>query len=107
TEQLNEQDDSILEMQEDRAREDRINNLNEQKEEIENNYENLLNDERKFAQMRSDIINANTSKIKKDLDKYYTGIRQNTNILGKALSNNLIDLINQANRYLNGKDYKP
>ncbi|WP_139785599.1 phage tail tip lysozyme [Cytobacillus gottheilii] len=107
TKELQEQDESIFDMEDEKARNDRIDNLNEQKEQIETDYENLVNDERKFAQMRSDIINANTAQIKKDLDKYYANIKSNTNLLGKALSENLIDLINQANRYLNGKEYKP
>ncbi|MCE4051848.1 peptidoglycan DD-metalloendopeptidase family protein [Bacillus sp. Au-Bac7] len=106
-EQLDEQNESITDMQSDRAKEQRIDNLNEQKETIQSNYENLVNDERKFARMRSDIINGNTKQIQKDLDKYYTNVKSNTGLLGKAISNNLIDLINQANRYLNGKDYKP
>jgi len=105
--QLEEQDESIADMQTDRAKELRIDNLNEQKDDIQTNYDNLVNDEKKFAQMRSDIINANTKQIEKDLGKYYTNIKSNTSLLGKAMSNNLIDLINQANRYLNGKDYKP
>jgi TP901 family phage tail tape measure protein len=105
--ELADQDESIADMQQDKAREDRIGNLNDQKTEVESQYDNLLNDEQKFAQMRSDIINANTAQIKKDLDKYYVAIKANTNTLGQAMSNNLIDLINQANRYMNGKDYKP
>jgi hypothetical protein len=85
----------------------RKQNLNDQKDEITKHYDDLLNDEAKFAKMRSDIINANSAQIQKDLQKYYDNIKSNANILGKALSSNLIDLINQANRYLNGKDYKP
>lgn len=105
--QLAEQDESISDMQTDRAKELRIENLNDQKDDIQTDYDNLVNDEKKFAQMRSNIINANTKQIEKDLGKYYTNIKANSNLLGKAMSNNLIDLINQANRYLNGKDYKP
>ncbi len=107
TEKLQEQNEAIQDMQDDKLKEDRIENLNQQKETIEDEYENLINDERKFAKMRSDIINGNSKEIQKDLDKFYTNIKSNTKILGKALSNNLIDLINQANRYLNGKEYKP
>ncbi|WP_318247536.1 phage tail tape measure protein [Cytobacillus kochii] len=105
--QLQEQDQSIMEMQDEKTRNDRIENLNKQKEKIESDYDNLINDERKFNKMRSDIINANSKQIQKDLDKYYKNIKDNANVLGKSLSNNLIDLINQANKYLNGKDYKP
>ncbi|UQX56051.1 phage tail tip lysozyme [Cytobacillus pseudoceanisediminis] len=105
--QFQEQEESIENMQDEKSRQDRIDSLNEQKENIESDYDNLINDERKFAQMRSDIINGNTKQIQKDLVKYYANIKANANVLGKALSNNLIDLINQANKYLNGKDYKP
>ncbi|MFS0643663.1 transglycosylase SLT domain-containing protein [Siminovitchia sp. 179-K 8D1 HS] len=105
--QLQEEDSAILDMQEDRAREERIANLNEEKEKIENKFDDLLNDERKFAKMRSDIINANAKSIQKDLDKFYANIKTNTKILGKSVSNNLIDLINQANAYLGNKKFKP
>lgn len=107
TKQLQEMDDSIADMQDDKSRNDRIDNLNKEKEKVESDYDNLINDERKFNKMRSDIINANSKEIQKDLEKYYKNIKDNANLLGKSLSNNLIDLINQANRYLNGKNYKP
>ncbi|MED3792319.1 phage tail tip lysozyme [Niallia alba] len=106
-EQLEQADESLSDMQSDYAKEQRINNLNEQKDSIQKEFDNLVNDERKFAQMRSDIINGNASQIQKDLDKYFTNIKANANVMGQSISNNLIDLINQANRYLNGKDYKP
>ncbi|MED3912736.1 phage tail tape measure protein [Peribacillus simplex] len=106
-ESLQEQDESIAEMQTDRERELRVDNLEKEKEKVETDYDNLINDEKKFAQMRSDIINGNAKQIIKDLEGYAKNIRANANILGKAVSSNLIDLINQANKYLNGKDYKP
>lgn len=106
-EELADMDESIADMQSDREKQVRIDNLNNQKDKIETDYQDLVNDERKFAKMRSDIINGNASQIQKDLNKYFSNIKANSNIMGKALSNNLIDLINQANRYLNGKDYKP
>jgi murein DD-endopeptidase MepM/ murein hydrolase activator NlpD len=106
-EQLQEQDEAIADMQTDRERELRVENLEGQKEKVETNYDNLINDEKKFAKMRSDIINGNAKQILKDLDGYAKNIRANANILGKAMSSNLIDLINQANKYLKGKDYKP
>lgn len=105
--QLQEQDESIDDMVTDRNRELRIDNLNEQKEKAETDYENLVNDEQKFAKMRSDIINANSDQIEKDLTKYAKNIKANADVLGKAMSNNVIDLINQANSYMSGKEYKP
>jgi len=105
--QLADMDEALDDMQSDREKQLRIDNLNTQKDSIQDEFDNLVNDERKFAKMRSDIINGNASQIQKDLNKYFSNIKANSNIMGKALSNNLIDLINQANRYLNGKDYKP
>ncbi|WP_442636612.1 transglycosylase SLT domain-containing protein [Rossellomorea marisflavi] len=106
-EQLQESDESISDMVSDRETDKRKENLTEQKDKIQENYDNLVNDERKFAKMRSDLINGNSKQIQKDLQKYYDNVKANTKVLGKAMSNNLIDLINQANRYLNGKEYKP
>ncbi|PAD85016.1 hypothetical protein CHH57_01515 [Niallia circulans] len=105
--QLADMDEVLDDMQSDREKQLRIDNLNTQKDSIQEEFDNLVNDERKFAKMRSDIINGNASQIQKDLNKYFSNIKANSNIMGKAISNNLIDLINQANRYLNGKDYKP
>jgi len=105
--QLADMDEALDDMQSDREKQLRIDNLNTQKDSIQEEFDNLVNDERKFAKMRSDIINGNASQIQKDLNKYFSNIKANSSIMGKALSNNLIDLINQANRYLNGKDYKP
>lgn len=105
--QLADMDEALDDMQSDREKQLRIDNLNNQKDSIQEEFDNLVNDERKFAKMRSDIINGNASQIQKDLNKYFSNIKANSNIMGKAISNNLIDLINQANRYLNGKDYKP
>ncbi|WJV20681.1 transglycosylase SLT domain-containing protein [Rossellomorea marisflavi] len=106
-ESLQEADESIYDMTSDRETEKRKEGLNDQKDKIQENYDNLVNDERKFAKMRSNLISGNSKQIQKDLQKYYDNVKANTKVLGKAMSNNLIDLINQANRYLNGKQYKP
>lgn len=107
TESLQEIDESISEMVTDREIDKRKEALNDQKDKIQDDYENLVEDERKFAKMRSDIINGNSKEIQKDLAKYFDNVKANASVMGKALSNNLIDLINQANAYLNGKNYKP
>lgn len=104
---LKESNESISDMVNDREVEKRKENLSDQKDKIQDNYDNLVNDEQRFAKMRSDIINGNAKQIQNDLNKYFANVKANTQLLGKAMSNNLIDLINQANRYLNGKEYKP
>ncbi|MGP7815544.1 phage tail tape measure protein [Niallia sp. 01092] len=105
--QLADQDENIDDMQSDKFKEKRIENLNNRKDAIEEKYNNLVNNEQKFADMRSNIINGNMEQITKDLDGYYANIKANTTVLGKAMSNNILDLIIQANRYMNGKDFKP
>jgi TP901 family phage tail tape measure protein len=105
--QLLEMDDSLSEMQDDRAIDFRKEALNQRKEDITSNYENLVNDEKRFADMRSNIINGNIKDISKTLNGYFVNIKSNSEALGQALSSNLINLINQANSYLGGKDFKP
>jgi hypothetical protein len=60
-----------------------------------------LNDEYKFAKMRSDIINMSGASIVKDLTKLASSIKQSGNLIGVNLVNGVIDSINRATRYLN------
>jgi hypothetical protein len=100
--ELEDSNKDITDMQDDHTRDLRIDNLNNQKDAIETKYDNLLNDERKFAQMRSDIINGNTKDIQKMLDAYYKDIKSKTNALGTSVVNGIIDQINAVKQYLSG-----
>lgn len=99
--ELAEQNDSIYEMQSDYDKQLRIDNLNTQKENLSEYYDNMLNDEDKFAQMRTNILGLSNANIVKELATMSTLIQKSVNVLGTSVVNNLIDLINRANGYMN------
>ena len=140
TKQLQEQDEIIAEMQNDRAIQLRKENLQNQlerkrdsietqkekenesynkrreqfekrREEIEKQYENLINDERKFAKIRSEIQKGNLTTILKELDGFYKKIQSNTSLFGKSITQNFLDMIknvkdglsNYKNIFVNNK----
>jgi TP901 family phage tail tape measure protein len=100
--ELEESNADITDMQDDHSRDLRLDNLNNQKEAIETEYDNLLNDERNFAKMRSDVINGNTKDIQKILDTYYKDIKSKTKILGTSVVNGILDQITAVKQYLAG-----
>jgi hypothetical protein len=133
TKQLQEQDEIIAEMQNERSVQLRKDNLQQQleekrksiedqkekeneeyekkqdefekrREEIEKQYENLINDERKFAKIRSDIQKGNLTTILKELDGFYKKIKSNTSLFGTSITNNFLDMINNIKDGL--KNYK-
>lgn len=79
--------------------------LDKIRQETERHYENLLNDERKFAQMREDILQGNLENIQASFETFKNFIQSNSKIIGDSLSQNLIDKINEANAVLSGIDY--
>ncbi|MGE7464280.1 transglycosylase SLT domain-containing protein [Alkalihalobacillus sp. NPDC127517] len=102
--QLEEQNMSIEDMQTDRTRELRKDALNEQKDEINNKYDDILNDERKFNEMRQQMLNGSNKAIIKDLESFYKAIVANKSI-PTAQRNNAEDALKSAQQYL--KDSKP
>ncbi|MBX0320208.1 phage tail tape measure protein [Shouchella clausii] len=106
-EELEKQEMSIEDMQKNRERELRKEALNEEKEEIVNHYDELINDERAFNELRQNMISASINGIKKDLSLFNDWVKKNTDSLGKAMTNSLIDQINMANKYIGNKDFKP
>ena len=106
TEQLQELDESIDEMQSRKAVEDRKKALNEEKEAINRRYDDLINDEQAFANMRSKIIRGNTKNIQKELQKFYNQIGKMTEELGNSTVKNLQRAINQMNVYLKDPNFK-
>jgi TP901 family phage tail tape measure protein len=100
--ELDDSNKDINDMQNDHTKDLRINNLNDQKDEIESNYDNLLNDERKFAKMRSDIIEGHTNDILKILNSFFNDIKSKASVLGTSNANNLLDQITSATNYASG-----
>jgi soluble lytic murein transglycosylase-like protein len=99
--QLSDQNDSITQMVSDNNKQLQIDNLNAQKDAISTYYDNMMNDEQKFAQMRNDILNINNQSIVDSLKSLSTQVQANVNLLGTSVVNTLIDAINRANGYLN------
>lgn len=106
TEQLQEIDEAIEDMQHDKGIEDRKKALNEEKEAINERYDDLINDERAFANMRSNIIKGNTKSIGKELDSFYKKIGGMTEELGKSVVKNLQRAIKQMNTYIQDPNFK-
>ncbi|MBD1379228.1 phage tail tape measure protein [Metabacillus arenae] len=103
--QLQEQDESITEMQDERTTELRKKNLEEERKDIEDHFETLINDERKFANIRTELIRGNLKRIDKDLDAFFSHIWKSISVLGLSNRNNLIDIINGASRYINNGSF--
>lgn len=80
-------------------------NLEEEKEAIKLHYDNLINDERKFAQIKKDIISGNLDNIKTDFDLFAAFIKTNMEGIGSIIGLNLIDQINNASNASQGINY--
>ena len=74
--------------------------LERDREDIERHYENLLNDERAFAEMRSQILAGNIKDINNQLDRFASYIQKNMRSIGESISENLIDQLVAAGRLL-------
>ena len=72
----------------------------QQREEINQYYEDLLNDEQKFAKMREDILKGNVQNIKNELNQFADFVKNNMTSIGKSISQNLLDKIKEAQSLL-------
>jgi hypothetical protein len=105
--QLSDANDSVTGLQDDHSKQARLDNLNNQKDIITSHYDDIINNEAKFAKMRQNIVNMNITQIQKDLLKFSKNIQANSKILGVNVANNLIALINKANGYVGNVFIKP
>lgn len=71
-----------------------------EREQIQQHYENLLNDERAFSNMRQQILNGNIKNMTSQLNDFAKFVRNNMSSIGTSISNNLIDKINDAQKKL-------
>src|SRR5690606_9208735 len=60
------------------------------------------NNERKFAQMREQILKGNVNSISKTLQSFSKDINDNMEIIGRSISHNLIDKIKETRNLLSG-----
>lgn len=66
------------------------------KRDTERYYDELINDERRFAQIRYDIINGNINQVKSAFDTLKSFINSNMVFIGNSIGTNLIARMQQA-----------
>lgn len=81
-------EDTKLNLEKDRL--DRI------KRETERYYDELINDERKFAQIKTDILNGNIDEVKNAFGSFKTFVNSNLEFIGNSITANLITKMEQA-----------
>jgi len=81
-------EDTKLNLEKDRL--DRI------KKETERHYDELINDERKFSKIKTDIINGNINEVKNAFGSFKTFVNSNLEFIGNSITANLITKMEQA-----------
>lgn len=99
---LQEADQSLDDMLTERETDLRKESLTNERDEIESHYDDLINDEKRLAKMRTDIVNGSTRQIQKDLRNFQKDFAKNAGDIGKSVVNNILSSINSANTYLGG-----
>lgn len=75
---------------------DKEDELDKEQEKQEKFYENILEDERKWAKMREDIIKGVTKSYITELENMSVWTNKNLEDIGKSIGTNLIDNLNAA-----------
>ena len=107
-----EDDNSNREELEDERLQDAIDSINREKEYWEKHYNDLLNDERKFAQIREDIMNGHFDKVAKEFEGYIQQMQDTMPLLsdtmdgtmqsvGTSIRQNVIDNLREAINAMN------
>ncbi|WP_338653347.1 peptidoglycan DD-metalloendopeptidase family protein [Lysinibacillus sp. Y5S-8] len=120
-EKKEEEIDGKIELQES-EHENLINKINLEKEYWESHYSDLLNDERKFAKLREDIINGHLNNVEAEFNQFHDKLKASLpeigenlsgtmETVGKAIRDNVIleleealELINKFNESQKSKD---
>ncbi len=120
-EKKEEEIDEKIELQES-EHENLINKINLEKEYWESHYSDLLNDERKFAKLREDIINGHLNNVEAEFNQFHDKLKASLpeigenlsgtmETVGKAIRDNVIleleealELINKFNESQKSKD---
>jgi TP901 family phage tail tape measure protein len=74
--------------------------LDEKRKQIEQYYEDLINDERMWAKMREDILAGNVQNMQNQLQGFGDFIKGHMKEIGNSISQNLIDKIAEAQKVL-------
>lgn len=67
---------------------------------INRKYDNLINDERYWSQVRQDILKGDVAKYKDSITDITSIIDQNNKIIGESIANNIIDVLAEAQKGL-------
>ncbi|MEH7346469.1 phage tail tape measure protein [Bacillus sp. JJ1532] len=102
TEEINNAKDALQEKQD--AEKDQLekshkalqDKLNADKEAIRKHYDNIINDERKWAKVREDIMKGNISSLTGELVGFSNDVNLNMTHMGDSIKNNLIDRLREA-----------
>jgi TP901 family phage tail tape measure protein len=81
--------------------------IDKEKEAITKHYEDLINDERHWAEVRKEILSGNVSSLSAILKTFVTDTSNNMGELGKSLQNQLIDKLNEAKGLLDAFNGTP
>ena len=97
-EELDNYKDSIEEQKkaEDEKYENTKNRLDKEKEKLEEYWNNIINNERKYAKIREDILKSNFTNIITELTKFYSTATEKFKSLGISIQNNFIDKVKEA-----------
>jgi len=68
----------------------------EQKNIISDYYDNIINDERRWAKVREDVIEGNLSNIRNDFNNFGVYLNDNMKDIGTSITTNIIDKMKQA-----------
>ena len=85
---------------EDKRYETEMEKLEKHQESVERKWENLINNERKFAQMREDLLAGNVSEMSEVIDSFVKLITESSIEMGESISQNLIDNFINARKEL-------
>lgn len=66
------------------------------KRETERHYDDMINDERRWAKLRADIINGNIDEVKSAFSEFKNFLNSNLEFIGNSITANLITKMEQA-----------
>ncbi|WP_010498397.1 phage tail tape measure protein [Paenibacillus elgii] len=75
----------------DKTLENEKERIKKQKEYWDRYYDNLINDDRRFAQIREEIMRGSTERVKQDFDGFKSFLVANNETIGQSISLNLSD----------------
>ena len=86
--------------------EDNIFNLEKERlersrEEVQKYWDNMINDERRWGQLRVDIMNGNLKEVKNSFNAFTGILNSNLDFLGTSIVHNLIDKMEMVKQSIN------